>query len=91
MREMTSPDGGFYATQDADSEGEEGKFFVWNQGDLSRLVATQVLTESEARVFQMRYGISEAGNFEHGKTVLHLAEDRGDCSQDSIIRRASPA
>lgn len=69
LREMRSPEGGFYAAQDADSEGEEGKFFVWDLSDLKR-----ILTADEARVIQLRYGVSEGGNFEHGKTVLHLAE-----------------
>ncbi len=68
FREMTTSEGAFYSTQDADSEGEEGKFFVWDLKDLS-----QLLTPKEAQVFALRYGVTETGNFEHGKTVLYLA------------------
>lgn len=67
--EMVSPEGLFYSAQDADSEGVEGKYFVW---DLAEIV--NHLTPDEARIFALRYGVSEAGNFEHsGKSVLHLA------------------
>lgn len=67
LREMISPQGAFYAAQDADSEGEEGKFFVWDPADLA-----QHLTNDEARAFEGRYGVTQNGNFEHGKTVLFL-------------------
>ena len=65
LREMISPEGLFYAAQDADSEGEEGKFFAWSQKDLAAH-----LTHDEARAIAFRYGVSPSGNFEHGKTVL---------------------
>jgi hypothetical protein len=68
LREMSAPEGGFFAAQDADSEGEEGKFFVWDLKDLQ-----QNLTSEEAQVFARRYGVTEDGCFEHGKTVLYLA------------------
>ncbi len=64
-REMTAPEGGFYATQDADSEGEEGKFFVWTPEEVEA-----VLGADDARVFCARYGVAPGGNFEHGATVL---------------------
>jgi uncharacterized protein YyaL (SSP411 family) len=66
-REMRSPEGAFYATQDADSEGEEGTFFVWRPGDLDA-----VLDEEESAVARLCFGVTEAGNFEStGATVLH--------------------
>ncbi len=68
-REMLSPDGAFYTAQDADSEGEEGKYFVWDLNDLSL-----VLTPEEARAIAIRLGVSESGNFEHQKTVLYAAQ-----------------
>ncbi|MFL5813107.1 MAG: hypothetical protein ACJ763_05975, partial [Bdellovibrionia bacterium] len=52
-----------------DSEGEEGKFFVWDLKDLQ-----QHLASGEAQVFARHFGVSEEGNFEHGKTVLFLAD-----------------
>jgi uncharacterized protein YyaL (SSP411 family) len=64
-REMESPDGGFYAAQDADSEGEEGKFFTFDREDLAKMV-----DPAEANILALRYGIDGTGNFEHGKTVL---------------------
>jgi uncharacterized protein YyaL (SSP411 family) len=72
-REMTSPDGGFYATQDADSEGEEGKFFVWSRSEV-----TSALDADEAKVACAVFGITPQGNFEEsGATVLSIAKDTG--------------
>jgi uncharacterized protein YyaL (SSP411 family) len=69
LREMESPDGGFYAAQDADSEGEEGKFFAFDLEDLYQMV-----DPVEGRVLAMRYGVDATGNFEHAKTVLYQAK-----------------
>jgi uncharacterized protein YyaL (SSP411 family) len=70
-REMTSPEGGFYATQDADSDGEEGKFFVWDEAEIRAALAGD---EEAARAAILRWGVTERGNFEHtGKTVLSEA------------------
>jgi uncharacterized protein YyaL (SSP411 family) len=66
LREMTSPAGGFYSTQDADSEGHEGKFFVWTPGEIEAL-----LEPHTAAVFETYYGVSERGNFE-GKNILNV-------------------
>lgn len=79
-REMTSEGGGFYSAQDADSEGEEGKFFVWDLEDLSRL-----LSPNEARVMALRYGVTAAGNFEHGKTVLFLSQSLAEVSRVTAL------
>jgi uncharacterized protein YyaL (SSP411 family) len=59
LREMTHPEGGFYSTQDADSEGHEGKFFVWDIREIR-----DVLGETAAARFCDYYNITEAGNFE---------------------------
>ncbi|MGE5550413.1 MAG: thioredoxin domain-containing protein [Bacteroidota bacterium] len=66
-REMTSPAGGFYATQDADSEGVEGKFFVWRFAEVKDL-----LTEGQFAVARLAYGLTESGNFE-GANILTKA------------------
>jgi len=58
-REMRSPDGGFYATLDADSEGEEGKFYVWSRAEVMEL-----LGDEEGRIFCALLDITEEGNFE---------------------------
>ncbi|HET9676688.1 MAG TPA: thioredoxin domain-containing protein, partial [Solirubrobacterales bacterium] len=67
LREMRGPEGGFYSALDADSEGEEGKFYVWTPAQIR-----EVLGEA-AEQFIDYYGVDEAGNFE-GASVLHLAE-----------------
>jgi uncharacterized protein YyaL (SSP411 family) len=68
VREMTSPQGGFYSTQDADSEGEEGKFFLWTPAEIEA-----VLPGDDARLFMLYYDVSERGNFE-GKNILHVTK-----------------
>jgi uncharacterized protein YyaL (SSP411 family) len=66
LREMTSPEGGFYSTQDADSEGHEGKFFVWTPAEVAEL-----LPERDAEVFCAYYDVTPEGNFE-GKNILNV-------------------
>ncbi|HEY0730131.1 MAG TPA: thioredoxin domain-containing protein, partial [Pyrinomonadaceae bacterium] len=65
LREMTDPAGGFYSTQDADSEGHEGKFFVWDLDEI-----TSVLGE-DATAFNSYYNVTAGGNFE-GKNILNV-------------------
>ena len=70
-RELTHPDGGFYSTLDAESEDaagerEEGAFYVWTP----ETVENAVEDDTDAALFRDRYGVTEAGNFEHGTTVL---------------------
>ncbi|MCP9764534.1 thioredoxin domain-containing protein [Lacihabitans soyangensis] len=64
--EMTSELGGFYAALDADSEGEEGKYYVWTSEEI-----TEVLSR-DSEEFQQSYEFSQEGNWEHGNNVLHL-------------------
>src|SRR6185369_4481972 len=66
LREMTDPAGGFYSTQDADSEGHEGKFFVWDLDEIKSF-----LGETEASVFNRYFNVTEGGNFE-GKNILNV-------------------
>ncbi|MEK6258382.1 MAG: thioredoxin domain-containing protein [Planctomycetota bacterium] len=72
LREMTSPQGGFYATQDADSEGEEGKFFVWSKAEIESL-----LDPNDARAFCESYDVSATGNWEH-KNILNRPRPHDD-------------
>ena len=69
LREMRHPDGGFYSAQDADSEGVEGKFFVWRPEQL-----VSVLGADDARIVADYYGVTNEGNFE-GMTVLNVPQD----------------
>jgi uncharacterized protein YyaL (SSP411 family) len=66
LREMTDPKGGFYSTQDADSEGHEGKFFVWDMDEIK-----SVLGEADAALISAYYNVTPAGNFE-GKNILNV-------------------
>ena len=62
-REMTDPEGGFYAAQDADTEGEEGKFFTWEAAEIREAL------NGDAERFLEAYGVTDEGNFE-GRSVL---------------------
>ena len=63
LREMTSPDGGFFSAQDADSQGEEGKYYVWTKKDIRELLG------KDADIFCLYYDVTDGGNFE-GKNIL---------------------
>jgi uncharacterized protein YyaL (SSP411 family) len=65
LREMLQPEGGFYSTQDADSEGVEGKFFVWTEAEVM-----QILGGDDGAIFCRVYDVSESGNFE-AKNIVH--------------------
>jgi uncharacterized protein len=67
-REMTDPHGGFYSSQDADSEGVEGKFFVWTPEEIRNVLG------ADAQLLIDRYGVKTRGNFE-GRNILHVARD----------------
>jgi hypothetical protein len=69
LRDMQSPEGGFYSSLDADSEGEEGKFYVWDKDELQSL-----LNEDEYRVFAHYYGIEHGSNFEDKHHLYAHAE-----------------
>jgi len=64
-----SPEGAFYTAWDADSEGEEGRFYLWTPGDLD-----EVLPEALSRLFRAVYGVSREGHVD-GRSVLHLPRD----------------
>ena len=77
-REMRAPGGGFYSATDADSEGEEGKFFVWTLAELEALLDPQ-----QTRLIQHHYGVTAQGNFEGtnifsvSQPLLEMAESQG--------------
>jgi uncharacterized protein YyaL (SSP411 family) len=68
VREMTDAAGGFYSTQDADSEGHEGKFFIWSLDEIR-----DALGDAEAKVFAAYYDVTEGGNFE-GANILNVVK-----------------
>ena len=94
LREMTDSSGGFYSAQDADSEGVEGKFFVWTPDEIRA-----VLGDADSEVFSSYYGVTPNGNFE-GENILNIRQnpeafaEAHDLTQeqlDEIISRSSKA
>lgn len=79
LLEMTDASGGFYSTQDADSEGEEGKFFVWTSAEVREL-----LGDADAALFSRYYDITSQGNFE-GKNILHVTKSLDVAAQEAGV------
>jgi len=67
LRDMTSPEGGFYSAEDADSQGEEGKFYIWSKEEIENILG------KDAKEFCNIYNITSKGNFE-GKNILNLID-----------------
>lgn len=67
LRDLTAPEGGFYAAEDADSEGHEGRFYVFAYEEFMQLAG-----EAEGKVFADYFGVTPSGNFEDGLNILHL-------------------
>ncbi len=90
LDDMRDADGGFYSARDADSEGEEGVFYVWTPAELNALLG------DDAPLFMRMYGVTEAGNFE-GKNHLHLpapvdvVADAEGLGVDEVRRRVEEA
>jgi uncharacterized protein YyaL (SSP411 family) len=78
VREMTDPAGGFYSTQDADIEGEEGKFFIWTPDEIRQVLG------DDADAFMAGYAATRHGNFE-GKNILEFV---GDLDQRPALAEA---
>ena len=84
LRDLRSPDGPFYSAEDADSEGEEGKFYVWTEAEIR-----EVLSEDEAELAIDAFGVRPDGNYREeatgeatGRNVLHLQRELSDAEQD---------
>ena len=78
LREMTGPEGGFYSATDADSEGEEGKFFVWTPAEIEAVLG------DEAGIFSGFFGVTQAGNFE-GNNILNIKQKASDYARQQGI------
>lgn len=66
-REMTAPNGGFHSSLDADSEGEEGRFYIWDASELDTLL------DGDAQLLRAYWGVTDRGNFE-GRNILHVPQ-----------------
>lgn len=78
LREMTHPEGGFYSTQDADSEGEEGKYYTWKKSEIIDAIGNE-----NGEIFCMHFGVTQGGNFE-GTNILHVS-----VSMEELARKLS--
>jgi uncharacterized protein YyaL (SSP411 family) len=91
QRELTSDEGGFYASLDADSEGEEGKFYVWTKSELENTLG------KNAELIIDYYNVTEKGNWEHGKNILLKSEsdkkiaDKHNMSESELAIQISEA
>lgn len=79
VREMTGPQGGFFSTQDADSEGREGAYYLWTYSELQ-----MVLGPERAAEIGDYYGVTEGGNFE-GSNILHAAGELSDAESEALV------
>ena len=86
LRDMTAPGGGFYSAEDADSEGEEGKFYVWDKESIQHILNT------EAELFSKVFNVSENGNFTEpgatewtGRNIPHLKKSLDELSAELEI------
>jgi len=82
LRDMKSPEGGFYSAEDADSEGVEGKFYLWTRDEI-----ISILGDKEGAWFSSVYGVTDEGNFE-GKNILNLiGNDYVELMTEAMKRR----
>src|SRR5579871_1270921 len=77
-RELASPEGGFYSSLDADSEGEEGKYYVWTKKEIDEIL------KDESEMFYSFYDVSERGNWE-GENILHIKKSASEFAEQRNI------
>ena len=87
LRDMTSPEGGFYSAEDADSEGEEGKFYLWTENDI-----VKILGKDDGELISKTYNTKSDGNFfdevtgkKPGTNILHLNKDLNQTTKELNI------
>ena len=83
LRELRTPQGGLAASLDADSEGEEGRFYVWSPAEL-----TEALGEQDAAFAAGAFGVTRAGTFGHGRSVLQRPAEPADAARFDTVRAA---
>jgi uncharacterized protein YyaL (SSP411 family) len=91
LRDMRAPDGGFFSGEDADSEGEEGKFYLWSESEIREALSTE-----EAKLAIRAFGIEVGGNFDEeatgrktGTNILHLEKDIEEIAADMGMEEAN--
>ncbi|MFQ5538365.1 MAG: thioredoxin domain-containing protein [Gemmatimonadota bacterium] len=81
LADLRSPEGGFFSARDADSEGEEGRFYVWSLKEVEEVLGR------DAPAFRLAYGLTEEGNFE-GKNILHLPRPTAEAARELGVEEA---
>ena len=79
IRELGSDENGFYSSLDADSEGEEGKFYVWSAEEIDHILGSS--DNQDLEVFKAFYGVTTRGNWEDGKNILKISASIGDLTK----------
>jgi uncharacterized protein len=86
LRDMTSPEGGFYSAEDADSEGEEGKFYLWDESEIRKILGT------DADLFIKVFNVKNEGNFIDsvtnempGTNILHLSKSWAEIAKENLL------
>ena len=86
LRDLASPEGGFYAAEDADTEGEEGKFYLWTEEEIKKALPPADV-DLAVRLFGVKAGgnYAEAGRKRNGRNILHLAEPLDQVASESQL------
>jgi uncharacterized protein YyaL (SSP411 family) len=83
IQELRTPEGGFASALDADSEGEEGLFYTWTPAELEA-----ELGDADGRYAAEAFGVTQAGTFEHGRSVLQLRDDPAEADRFAAVKDA---
>ncbi|MGH2428401.1 MAG: thioredoxin domain-containing protein [Candidatus Limnocylindria bacterium] len=89
LSELRTDDGGFASSLDADTEGEEGRFYVWGHEELTTVLRAAGLDEAQVALLAAYWGVTPEGNWE-GRSVLHVAEGR-ERPADELLEQARTA
>ncbi len=80
LRDLTDSTGGFHSSEDADSEGDEGKFYLWTSNEIA-----ETLDPETSELVQEYYGVTRRGNFENGTSILHVPVPLGDFTKNKAL------
>lgn len=83
LSEMSSPEGAFYAAEDADSEGHEGTFYIWRLEELR-----EILGKERGELVAAYFGVTGKGNFENGTSILYRSKNNGEFAAENNISQS---
>ncbi|MFW6199749.1 MAG: thioredoxin domain-containing protein [Gemmatimonadota bacterium] len=86
VEDMRSEEGGFYAARDADSEGEEGRYYVWTADEVDAVLADAPGADRVAELFRKAYAVTPEGNWE-GRSILHLPRGLNEVAEEAGLSR----